>query len=263
MCTNLKTIVNPYNHSLYEVECRKCLECLYNKSQRYMSILMANKSKDFNQIFVTLTYSNRFCPYLLRSELFNFLDTGEIPNIYRDYDIYHFVSHGIDKYNYYFNVKSSFKYCYKLDRQKVNSLPPLVKFHPLGSLPIFYDDRIGVLDYSDIQKLFKCLRHYFDFKYYVIGEYGSKAELFRPHWHILFYLPLSLNIDSFKELVSRYWFRSAKNQIKFLPANHIQQIRFTLIRQKFQNSTKFSTSIIMQVRRQQIKSNSTLTSNGT
>lgn len=223
MCTNLKIIVNPHNHSLYEVDCRKCLECLYNKSQRYMSILMANKSKEFNQIFVTLTYSNGYCPYLKRSELFNMLDHGTVPSVYRDYDIYHFVSHGVDKYRYYYNVSNVFKYAYKLTYDKIISLPNLVKFHPVGSLPTFYNDRIGVLDYCDIQKFFKCLRHHFNFKYYVIGEYGSKAELFRPHWHVLFYLPLSLNIDFFKELVTRYWFRSAKNQIKFLPAYHIEQ----------------------------------------
>lgn len=216
MCTTPFQIINRSNGSLYEVDCRKCDECLYSRSRMLFNMLMDYKSYKRKQLFITLTYSNGYVPYLRFDELNQFFETGVVPMVHRDFDLYHFVSHGVDKFKYYLDRKVPFRYPQKLRFDDVQSLPPLVKSHPKGYLPSFYDDRVGILDNSDIQKFFKLLRHHIDFTYYVVGEYGTNKKLFRPHWHVLLFVPNDTNLDSLEELIRCIWFRCNPEQIKFL-----------------------------------------------
>lgn len=57
------------------------------------------------------------------------------------------------------------------------------------------------LEKSDLQKFFKRLRHFADFKYYAIGEYGTHT--FRPHYHALIFS--DQNYDIMSDLVKDNW----------------------------------------------------------
>lgn len=52
------------------------------------------------------------------------------------------------------------------------------------------DHNDGYVHKQDLQKFFKRLRHYEDFTYYAIGEYGTNT--YRPHYHaVLFFKSMS------------------------------------------------------------------------
>lgn len=203
MCQSPLVIYNKYNSSLYEVPCRYCLDCLIDRSKRYSRMLLSYKKHGYLQLFVTLTYSNSFVPYIRLSDLSAFFEDGAVPYVYRDDDVYTFKSHGKWKIKHYGLTKSFFRFPERLVSSDVDSLPHLVKYHRKGCAPVMFNDRVGVLLNHDVQRLFKSLRHHYDFTYYVVGEYGENT--FRPHWHILFYLPVGSDLNAFRSLVVRYW----------------------------------------------------------
>ena len=81
--------------------------------------------------------------------------------------------------------------------------------------------RAKVLTYSDVQKLIKLLRrHGYDFRYFVVGEYGSEKG--RAHWHVVFFFygraPALAGFNSFGTWSDRHLSRGfdAKDKIRFM-----------------------------------------------
>lgn len=75
------------------------------------------------------------------------------------------------------------------------------------------DDHLEALSKDTLQRFFKRLRHYHDFRYFACGEHGSKTG--RPHYHVIFF---GLPLDDLKvwghgtdgilwtsETLSKYW----------------------------------------------------------
>lgn len=221
MCLNPQVILNPYNHSFYEVPCRHCLDCLLDKSALYARMLLGYKHFNSKQmLFVSLSYDNSHVPYLRFSDIKNFFDFGTVPTVHRDHDEYVFKSHGKWKVKNKFNTETYFRFPSKLKESDCSSLPPLVKTHR-GNNITYFPDRIGVLDNYDVQKLFKCLRHHIKFTYYVVGEYGENT--FRPHWHILFYISKDDSLFKLKSLIRRYWRKCSPANIKLLSYSHVEK----------------------------------------
>lgn len=60
------------------------------------------------------------------------------------------------------------------------------------------------LDKRDLQKFFKRLRKKIKFRYFAVGEYGGQT--IRPHYHILFFLPIKIEWLSFRNLIYQNWY---------------------------------------------------------
>lgn len=220
MCTNYQIVKNRYNNSLYEVPCRYCVECLIDKSNLYRNMLLAFKSSNYNMVLCNLTYDNYHVPYLRLTELEDMFVSGEVPSVHRDIDYRRFRSHGKLKTKLYYNTLSPWNPSKFNDLQQILGLPRLVKSHRNNSKVVFFNDRVGVLYFVDVQRLLKSLRHHIPgFEYFCCGEYGSEQELYRPHWHLLFYLPKHIDVRYFRSLVIRYWPLCSTKNLRIFQAN--------------------------------------------
>lgn len=64
----------------------------------------------------------------------------------------------------------------------------------------------GYVHKDHLQKFFKKLRHYEEFKYYAIGEYGTKTQ--RPHYHCVIFFksaPDSYPLDNLSRVIDYCW----------------------------------------------------------
>lgn len=192
MCLQPYYIYNRYIRQHILTDCGKCSSCLQAKASRRSNRIRNNTRAGEIVLFVTLTYDNRFVPYIdtrgLKIDKLNY----EIP-IHRNYDVR--------------RVRSSFDYdmFYKYYRRfsPVGSLPvafvPSSAFassSPLKLLPLvgMPNHCVGVCYFPDVQNFMKrlrinLLRHYnYDkkFTYFCCSEYGGKTQ--RPHFHLLFFI---------------------------------------------------------------------------
>ena len=183
MCTHQKYVFNKYINKRLLVNCGKCPECQQAKAN-----LRATRIKNHNCnsdlcLFVTLTYDNKFVPYVKTKDLYvsdcEFSDSQI--SIYRDFDFRWYRDKSFLKANR--SVigtisKSDIKpFCY--------AIPQITKRKGCTS----------VILWSDVQNFIKRLR--IDLKrelgykekisYYAVGEYGGKT--YRCHFHMLIYFP--------------------------------------------------------------------------
>ena len=69
MCTRQKYIYNKYLHKSILVKCGKCEACQQEKAAHRASRIRNNCSFGLVPLFITLTYTNDYVPYLTFSEL--------------------------------------------------------------------------------------------------------------------------------------------------------------------------------------------------
>lgn len=151
-----------YNSSLGKtlvVPCGVCDACRISKTNENVIYLHDYILSFKNCLFVTLTYDNRNCPFVVPGD-FRIFRGLQFP-----YDIVDCVQD------------------FKWNHDEQNT--------PLSNHP--QKDAVGVLYYRDIQLFIKRLRKkldslygkgFFGFKYVVTGEYGSLSK--RPHYHFAF-----------------------------------------------------------------------------
>lgn len=202
MCTNSRWIYNRYIKRTILSDCGKCPTCLQSKAASRSARIRNNIRDGQVCLFVTLTYQNKFVPFVFRKHIdcqYNEL------NIYRCCDVrYKRVGSGADY---------------------TQELVSVSNFHVLDSLWMFdsYPDdfgnlcdlknfkgRIGVCYYPDVQNFFKRLRQnlirHFDyddkFSYFVCSEYGGETQ--RPHFHLLIFIPSSM-VETFKIAIDESW----------------------------------------------------------
>lgn len=169
-----------YNSSLGKslvVPCGQCDSCRISKTNENVIYLHDYILGFKNCLFVTLTYDNRNCPFVVPGDFRIFR------GLYFPLDIVD----SVQDFNWYNEEENK----------------PLVN-HPQR-------DAIGVLYYRDFQLFFKRLRKeldkiygkgVFEFKYIITGEYGSLSK--RPHAHIAF-LSHSEFGREFEEAVISSW----------------------------------------------------------
>lgn len=232
MCVNKKWIFNKYDGRRYLVNCGHCEACLQEKAQRRTSRLINespdNVADDRDRIFLTLTYDNKFIPYIRARELREFCknpygDNSRL-NLYRDYS------------NRVVRCKlCDGKMAYQRKKQRLTS--PIVRFKSddfcTDRKPYFdfsrclnehypglqrktkngwheISDKVGVIWTPDIQNFFKSLRNIlkrkFDFNgkftYFWTTEYGPTYG--RPHAHILLFVPKGC-FDIFRNAIIQAW----------------------------------------------------------
>lgn len=71
----------------------------------------------------------------------------------------------------------------------------------ISILPFHSETGLYLFDKSVYQRFLKRFRKDFNFRYYLVHEYGTHT--LRPHYHIIFYFQDDVNLDSFT--LSRYW----------------------------------------------------------
>lgn len=88
MCTNKRFITNPYTGERLFVNCGHCPSCLQQKANKVAQRIRSSINDDDVVISLTLTYDNRFIPYVKRSDVEN-PNCYELP-IYRDFEVRRF-----------------------------------------------------------------------------------------------------------------------------------------------------------------------------
>lgn len=176
MCVNTRLVRNKWTRKLVRVSCGKCKACQQEKAIARSNRIRNHSRNGYIALFVTLTYSPLFIPYILRSDLENDI---EVP-IYRDASVRYYKgkvsvdTHRVLLDKVYITEKVSFA-----------SIPAPVKSPR---------DYIGVIYYRDVQNFMKRLRinllrdfNYEDqISYYSCAEYGSCSK--RPHMHLLIFI---------------------------------------------------------------------------
>lgn len=197
MCTNRRYINNRYIHKHVLVDCGKCKSCLQEKAVRRSSRIRNNISSGQICLFVTLTYDNRFVPYIDTKGL-KFGDNYNVP-IYRDFrgrfmrysSTYHQKFYAERNKESYILDYIPYLHCSVNDfSHKSSSRLRTLVGHP--------DNHIGICYYTDVINFIKrfrqCLQRHYNcyehFTYFSCSEYGGKTQ--RPHFHLLIFIPASI-----------------------------------------------------------------------
>lgn len=200
MCVNKREIVNKYTSQSVYVDCGKCPECDYDKSQRYRSMLSSVDFSKYDVAFVTCTYDNRYMPYISKSDLLT-ASAGDWLEVFRLNSVRYLpvkrhgrkllfsrVSTPETTHLSSFQVHQSFDERYLPGNDVRKYINGTYSYDPL------YSEYIPVCSVKDIQDFIKRTRFYFNqhekstiFRYFYVAELGETT--FRPHFHVLFFVP--------------------------------------------------------------------------
>lgn len=244
MCKDMKWITNRITGNRVLVKCGECSACQQEKaSKRTIRIKLESKfavPQGRSTLFLTLTYENRYIPFILQNEYRDFIHLHtNILHIFREenpHDLKRVDKNNIfrrplrskdmiidtfDDYDLPFScdwmtdVKHTFTRKYMLDyteEERNHDLPELRQVYKVGNeRKLHYlSNRVGVLYYKDIQDFIKRLRINLErkfnvkdkFSFFVCGEYGPTSM--RPHYHLLLHCPTRL-LAVFKLAVVASW----------------------------------------------------------
>lgn len=185
MCTNGRYIWNPYSRRKVFVKCGHCDACKQEVACKRSVRIRNNVSSGTIALFITLTYTNDFVPYVLQSDIE--MEHLQIP-VYRNCDGY-----------YVYDRHSGTK---RFVKDRSVSIIGLVDIHDLADKSLvkyphlrgLSNDHVGVCWYPDVQNFYKRLRqilirHYNyekSFSYFSCVEYGGHS--YRPHSHHLIFI---------------------------------------------------------------------------
>lgn len=222
MCTNQKWLYNKYTKQRVLVKCGKCASCLQDKADRRMFRIRNHYRPTDLCLFVTLTYSNEYVPYIRYDELpyrdiegyeswrydadriYDHLDyvpienTTEI-NVYRDGKVRSYKDRFIRTH------ERDLLDTFIVDRALIGSTHGLVPLQNQSDT-----NKIGVLYYPDVQNFIKKLRQnlkrVYGFQdpisYFSVGEYGPTT--LRPHFHLLLFVPKEM-YPCIKAAICKAW----------------------------------------------------------
>lgn len=200
MCQHSRYVFNKYINRSVFVPCGKCPECLQSKANK-----RAQKIRNHNQdshslcVFVTLTYSNDFVPYVNIDDVKDlspdFQKVKEIP-VYRDAKL-------VRSFGFLTTQRSTYEVC------RFNSL----QFRPFcTNVPSLNRKKhsCGIILWSDVQNFIKRLRinllrklnYDKTISYFAVGEYGSHT--FRPHFHLLLFFP-EVTLEAVRPIIATSW----------------------------------------------------------
>lgn len=181
MCTNTRLIRNKYTGKILRVACGVCPACLQQKANARTMRIRNNSCDNEINLFGTLTYSNDFLPYILKSDVGI---TCDVP-IYRNATVRYYRDKEIVKRGTVI-IDSAFLDSGMLDASSC----PAPKGFSNG-------DAVSIIYYKDFQNFVKRLRinlqRYYDytkpFKIFQCAEYGPATK--RAHMHFLLQCPKS------------------------------------------------------------------------
>lgn len=177
MCTHSRYVTNRYIHQRILVKCGRCPACLQEKANARALKIRNHASSGKIGLFVTLTYSNDFVPFMLKDDANELI----IP-IYRAKTI-------VKKYGRTEIVDSSDT---PLDFYSNDFYEQYDCRKGLKCLKHSWN-RVGVIYYKDIKDFMKrlrknCISYGITYKitYTSYFEYGGKS--LRPHFHLLLWI---------------------------------------------------------------------------
>lgn len=210
MCVNKRFIKNPYTRETLLVSCGHCPACLQEKADKRALKIKNSVGKRDYAIFATFTYENEHIPYIAKSDLMmaathNQFKQVEVP-IYRDKYV---KSCRVSSTRFH---RKDFESS-QIDSYSLDDYDLLQLSHDVSKMPYLRNgspNKVGVLYYPDMQLYFKRLRktlksqgYDFPIKYFCCGEYGSSTS--RPHFHVLFIVPVSTPYTPFKIAIAKSW----------------------------------------------------------
>lgn len=199
MCTYSKYIYNRYLNKSILVSCGKCPACLQQKANARAMRIRNHNYNSCLALFLTLTYDNKFVPYVERDVLSKVIVSDnyyDIP-IYRDFSC-RWYRDSLHVYN---------------KREIVGYLPSNLLHRPAYSFPPLNKKHhgMGVIVWSDVQRFFKKLRQILyrnglsqKITYYSVGEYGSNKKSWRPHFHCIVYFRKG-SFETLRPLIAKAW----------------------------------------------------------
>lgn len=247
MCTNRKEIVTCSGRKLF-INCGHCPACQQQKANRNTFRIRSEvaETKDIS-LFITLTYQNKYIPYVRKSDIDKY--EGVFP-IYRDFNLMR-VRHSWKApctriYDYDFSKRSWIRLSEDNSRPSFGShvlyyavedkhegcidytvpyYSDMIEFCPtirgqrrdtsFFNLP----DKVGVLYYPDLQNFFKRLNINYSrlynenptYSFFGVGEYGPKTK--RPHFHICLTIPHD-KIDEYIQAIVKSWQYSSEKRLR-------------------------------------------------
>lgn len=203
MCVNAKYVYNRYIRKSILVDCGRCPSCLQKKAAHRANRIRNNLSSEYICLFVTLTYKNKYIPFVFKKDIEN---QSDVLRVYRDSSIRKVRVSSNNKYDFKFVSKDNLTlldeyWVHDLWQDVSNNLAPGLnkKKHC-----------VGVCYYKDLQDFFKRLRinlkrkYNFDGKFtsFSCSEYGGST--YRPHFHTLIFVPRSAE-NIFRSAVVESW----------------------------------------------------------
>lgn len=198
MCTHCKKVYNPYIQETVLVNCGHCKECLQDKADLRANRIRNSIPADHLNLFVTLTYDNRFLPVIKKSEL----------QVQSDVPIYRYSSlKEKDKGKHYIKIGSLF--CdilpYGFDAKYLRK-----------PRHYFSDEYFSIPYFRDVQNFFKRLRvnlerdnsltqnekNHLQFKYYACTELGPTTH--RGHVHLALTVHKEC-VEAFRRNIVKSW----------------------------------------------------------
>lgn len=213
MCTNKKYVTNPYTGQRLITNCGHCPSCLQAKANKVAQRIRNSINDDEVAISITLTYDNKFVPYIKRSDIEN-PNCYEYP-IYRDYTCRRFKDRYIVRAN-----SQSIGFISAVDKETGEMYKNGYPFvSNLNSKEFgFNQDKMGVLLYSDVQDFFKRFRQVLSrdyglenaFRSFQCSEYGETN--YRPHFHTCVVTKRE-NFESFRSAFFKSWQYADSNEL--------------------------------------------------
>lgn len=193
-CERPKRIFNPYLKEFQYVPCGQCITCRNKKSFAWVQRLKQEASCWPYVMFITLTYSEDFVPYLTACE---------------------------PEFNDGLTVFKGVRTPYSLSDVDLNSFTDdSVEY--LNRL-----DKLRVLNKVDVVNFVKRLRRHIEYetkrditlRYWICGEYGETT--LRPHYHGLLFFSDKWLFDNIERLCVKSWSDYNRVTKKFTPYGRV------------------------------------------
>ena len=214
MCTNGRWIYNRFSKQKVWVRCGKCDACKQENAMKRTNRIRMHQRAGYICLFVTLTYTNDFVPYVLKSEL---TSSNFDVNVYRN---------ACGRFVYSAKNGLRFKKQYGvtvLDSKYIDTSlrcdSSLFSLRPLKGLS---KDHIGVCYYPDLQDFIKRLRINYErdykkslsFDYFACAEYGGMS--YRPHFHLLLFIPSADETSARASILKAWPYADSRRTAQFI-----------------------------------------------
>ena len=220
MCTNSKYIYNRYINRSVLVSCGKCPACLQSKAAARANRIRNHVNDTDVCLFVTLTYANRFIPYIYKDDV-----NDDIVNVYRHSSVRWYGDHPVirDKRELLGTLDLTFDddsfYHRSDDFKKAFDRRKGIKCMK------HTNDRFSVCWFADGQNFMKRLRINLERKYgiksenqrlsyYMCTEYGSKSQ--RAHLHLALFCPKSLESTVRSAICESWLYGDSRRTSRFI-----------------------------------------------
>lgn len=214
MCTNGRFIYNRYSGQNVFVRCGHCDACKQENAMKRTNRIRLHQRNGYICLFVTLTYTNDFVPYVKKSDLMS--DSLDI-NVYR---------RCTGRFVFSNQNGLQFKKCNEIDLVSSYFVPFDLRndssVYCLKHLNGLGNDYVGICYYPDLQNFLKRFRLNYEreykerlqFDYFAVSEFGGFS--YRPHFHLLLFIPAAFETKVRTCILKSWPFADSRRTAKFI-----------------------------------------------